>query len=713
MRLRIGVGVLVMMFASTVFGDTGDEPGSNPIAEPPSDDESLYTCKKAKAGAIYVNLAPDTSLKDLVDWAMTFTCKNFVYSSSIGKRSSTVTLIAPGKMSPREAWRSFLVALQSAGLTVVPKGELLEIVEASQAKEKPLPVYKPAELRATDQIVRVIIRPQHASAEDLSTALGAIKTQHGTVTALPKSGIVFITDYGTSIDRMLDVMDEIDRPGDSDRVYILKLEHADPETAAGKLRELFGKDGPTLIAEERVRAILMRSDAASYERARKLLRYIDLPMPGGDGGMYVLKLAHADATKLAQTLNGSIQASASTRGQGGGGRAAAGAGAGATAAIGSDVRVTPDPESNSLVVFAAVEDFVALREIVRELDVARRQVFIEATIVELQLGTSRDLGVTFHAGDVKKIGGKDSLVFGGPQHPGLSSLDLKSTLANAGTSIVAGAIGPGLPGVEEFLGVSVPSFSVLVQALATRGHLDVLSAPHLTALDNVAATISVGQNIPYQSQLSSGLSAGSATGTDATSFGLPGVSVQRQRVGLTLAITPHISDDDTVRLEIEQQLQDIAAPVNDLGPTWTERQLSTTVVVRDQQSIVIGGLMQDKLLTESTKVPLLGDIPVLGQLFRSTHTEQTKTNLLIVLTPYIVNTDADLQRILERKQREQDEFAATLDSFDRARYRPDIDYARRRGVVEEINRSVARVEQERELIREFQETVAFPEGPID
>ncbi len=701
------------------------------------EDQSLYSCTKARSD-VFVNLKPETELADLVDWAMTFTCKKFIYNSKIKGRSAPVTLVAPGKMSPREAWRVFLVALQSANLTVVPKRGILEIVEAPQAKEKPLPVYRPEDVRAIDQIVRVVLRPQHIGVDDLSEVLGAIKSKDGAVVALPKAGILLVTDYGSTLDRMLSVMKQVDEPIEREHIYIVKLNHANAATAATKLTELLGADGsatrtrtrtrtrtkgkreiievsasaPTkIIPDERTNTLLIVAEDRVYQRVRKLLKYIDLPMPGGDGGMYVYRLENADATALATTLTNSLSSASTGAGQQKRKASSPGAGALGGVAFEGDVRVTADTESNALVVIASVRDFASLREVIGELDRPRRQVFIEAVIVELTLDHSRTLGATLHVGDVRKIGGKSSAVFGGIQHNDFASLNLADSLAKNGTGGIAGVVGPTLPGVEELLGISIPSFTVLVQALATRGHLDVVSAPYLTALDNRESTITVGRNIPFQSN-TTGLNLTSPSTNGTTPF-TAGTSVERQKVGLTLKIKPFINESDLIRLEIDQELQDLAPPVNDLGPTWTERKITTSVVVQDQQTVVIGGLVQERLQTEESKVPLLGDIPLIGRLFRRERRIKQKTNLLVILTPYVIKSPMDMQRILDRKSREQNEFAATLETFDHSKYRPDIDYGRRRGVLEEINRSVMKIERDKALLREFQEELSYPDGPIE
>ncbi|HEX3481397.1 MAG TPA: hypothetical protein VHT91_40565, partial [Kofleriaceae bacterium] len=243
---------------------------------------------------------------------------------------------------------------------------------------------------------------------------------------------------------------------------------------------------------------------------------------------------------------------------------------------------------------------------------------------------------------------------------------------------------------------SIPSFGVLFQALATQNNTDVLSAPNVIAIDNEKTEFSVGNNIPYKAGLSFGgfgLPTGGAAG-GALPTGSIGQNIQRQDLNLTLNVTPHISSQDVVRLEIEQEAKDIAGSDPDLGPTWSQRKLKTQVVVHDQQSVVIGGLIQEREIYSVTKVPLLGDIPILGYLFKFSQKTKKKTNLLILLTPYIVKDQLDLQQIRERKMRERTEFVESFATLNEMKYEPKVDYRRKRGLVEEINRSIQSVEDD-------------------
>ncbi len=716
-------------------------------------EEGLYSCGKAK-GPVSVSFKPDVELKDLITWAMGFTCKNFVYDSGVGNRSKKVTIIAPKKMTPQQAWRVFLVAIQTMGLTVVPHGNVLRISELAQAKQQALPLYRKGTPGATSQLVRVVIRPQHLPVEDLNQALGALKSKEGQVTALPKVGVVVVTDYGSNISKMRQFLTEVDQPIVGERLYMVKVSNADATEMVAKLNEILGTSSTApqtsssrsssskkkrskksdrsqtsskreievavpskMIADERTNAIIVLASEPAYLRVRSLVKRLDVAVGvEGDGRIYVHYLENADAEEMANTLSAVITGVSQPSSRGRAGRnqparrpAAAPAGASSPAFEGQ-VRVSHDKPTNSLVVIASVKDYFALKNVIERLDKPRRQVFIEAIILEVSADNSRDLGTSFHGGSVVDGVDDGAIAIGGLQHGGLSSINPASLAGLQG--LIGGILGPLLDESAELLGTSIPSFGVLFQALANTSNINVLSSPHLLTTDNEEAEISVGQNIPFQSGFSS---FGGAAGGAAGGFGIPVQSVQRQDVALTLKITPHVNESDMVRLIIDQEISDIASPnFEGLGPAWSKRTIKTTVVVRDQQTIVIGGLMSDRTTYSESKIPLLGDIPLLGYLFKYSQSGKLKTNLLVLLTPYVIKDQMDIEQIVERKVRERNEFVRTFSNFARMELDGNVDYRRKRGLVEEINRKVIMIEREAEELRAASSRGEdFPDGLIE
>jgi general secretion pathway protein D len=719
--------------ASTTPGATGAAAG---------EDDKLYSCKQLKGGQVVVSFKPETELKDLITWVMGFTCKNFIFEPRIASTGKKVTLIAPNKMSPIEAYRMFLVALSTMGLTVVPKGNVLRVVEAPTARADTVPIFTRGIPANEDQIVRYVLRPTYAPVETLRQALDSIRSPSGLLLAV--GTMLIISDYASQVRDMMTLARSIDVPGGSDGIYTIPVHHSDATQLAQKLNDILGisaaaagASGPRgrgggivlppqpglpappnpgvgeevagavpskILVDDRSNTLIVVSSEAGYLRVKALVDRLDIELDTESGqSIHVYALENALAEELATTLNNAMgQASAARPGQPGQpGRpgqpgvpvpaqpppAAGGLGA----SLEGQVRVIGDKPTNSLIVMSTGRDFIAIKDVVRRLDHARKQVFIEAVILEVQLSKDLEIGTSSHGG--LPVDNSNALVLGGVQTANLRSISAATSLA-AATGLIGGIIGSPLTNSQTFLGTSIPSFAVLFQALATQNNTDVLSAPNVIAIDNEKTEFSVGNNIPYKAGLSFGGFGLPAAGAAGAPTGSIGQNIQRQDLNLSLNVTPHISSQDVVRLELEQETKDIAGSDPDLGPTWSQRKLKTQVVVHDQQSVVIGGLIQERELYSVTKVPLLGDIPILGYLFKFSTKTKKKTNLLILLTPYIIKDQLDLQQIRERKQRERQEFVESFSTLNEMKYEPKVDYRRKRGLVEEINRSIQTVEDD-------------------
>jgi general secretion pathway protein D len=641
------------------------------------------------------------------------------------------------------------------GVTVVPKGNSLRIVESGQAKTETVQIYKHGTPANSDEMVRFVVRPSYMTADTMTNALNVLKSKDGAVNQV--GNVVLVTDYASQIRDMITLAKELDKPSANEGIYTILVQYADAKELQAKLQEILGiaaggaggmpggGKGPgdtggtansatpsKILVDDRTNTLIVVSTEAGYLRVRALVKRLDLPLETtGSGAIHVYPLENATAEELANTLNAALQGSTQPGGtSGGGGGRAAGAGvvggrtgvtgqggAGGTGALSGDlgaalegtVRVTQDAPTNSLVIVASGRDFLALKDVIRKLDVPRQQVYLEAVVLEVQLGNELKLGTSSHG--ALAIDGGEGAIIGGVQTPDLRSTNLSTLLSASG--LIGGLIGQALPESERLLGVSIPSYAVLFQALATSANTNVLSTPFIMATDNQESEIEVGQNIPYQAGLSfGGLGLPGQTGQQ----GLPGSigqNIQREKLSLDMKIKPHINQSDMVRLEIEQEIKDIGDKDPVLGPTWTERKVKTQVVVRDQQSIVIGGLMQDRIIYNEAKVPLLGDIPILGYLFKYTSKSKKKTNLLILLTPYIVKDQLDLDAILERKARERNEFVRAFANLDSSKYLPKVDYSRKRGLVEEINRTVESIEEDEAILKQLEGVPPPPDGVID
>ena len=272
--------------------------------------------------------------------------------------------------------------------------------------------------------------------------------------------------------------------------------------------------------------------------------------------------------------------------------------------------------------------------------------------------------------------------------------------------MLAGVLGPVLTADQaRSLGfgatstLDIPSFGVLVKALQTNSDVDVLSNPHLLIMNNEEGEISVGSRIPFPVStlgLGGAVAGRGAAPTALAGLGIGGLfpQVQREKVALEMKLMPHVNEHDIIRLEVDEKISEVAPGASNLGPSTSERTAKTIVVAKDQQTILIGGLMSDKVINSVQKIPLLGDIPILGFFFRNTTRHVVKTNLIIALTPYVIADQSDLRRVLEKKMKERREFVERFGGEERPNPEAQIDYRRKRGMLEEINRAAREVEEE-------------------
>lgn len=692
---------------------------------------------------VSINLKPETELLELIGWIKAISCRPFILPSNI--RQSKVTIIAPQLVTAAEAYRIFLSALESMGLTVQPDGQVLKIIESNRARESSIPVVAPGEtVPRAEQYVTRLLRLRHITPDEVTQVLGRLKGRDGDIMPYATTNTLVITDLASNIRRMEEVVRALDVPMSGEKIWVIRLRNIVATEVTQMLQQVFGVgkaaapgqrrppinvttaggDGSPQItnegadsisqvyADDRTNSIILVASERTYQRVFALIKRLEQQSSTGPTGrIHVYALENALAEDMSQVLGGlGISVSAGSGGSRGGRQTArpqpqssqGGSGQGSSGIFQDEVKVTPDKATNSLVIVATNKDFLTLRDVIRRLDLPRRQVFIEATVMEVTISKKRNLGLSYHGGAPIDIGGQQTTVLAGLSGGKLNSLSPLSALALSG--LVGGAIGPQFASNSIFGqgatgaagSVLPPMFGVLIQALQTNTDSNILQVPNILTTDNEKASISVGRNLPFPSALTSGLPLGQGAG--ALSSFTPFQSVQRQDVQLKLEITPHISAGEQVRLEIDHEINDVESDnYNGLGPATAKRTLKTVAVVRDQQPVVLGGIMKDRVSESVTKIPILGDIPILGYLFKNKERSVEKQMLLIVLTPYIINDPSELSRVFERKQRERREFIEAYTAFadDRDVIAP-VDYTRKRGALEEINRTA--VEAEREMI---------------
>ncbi len=684
----------------------------------------------------------DADLPELVRVIGELTGKRFIFGGKV--KNIKATVFSPQKVTVAEAYQAFLSILEANGLTVVPHGRFYKIIDEPDAKAG-APVYVAGQAgTGEERYITRLHRLRNASADEIAAVLGHFKSKDGDITVYAPGNLLIITDTGSNIQRMMRILEDLDVGGVGDQIWIEPIHYAIATDVAARLNEVFdlkagtppvaGKPGTgtggdvhitKILADDRSNSVVIIGTERAYLRILEFIKRIDVPH-NGEGEIHVLALQHADAVELAKTLTDIV-----TNANAGG--APAGTGRAAPLTIfESGVKVSADKATNSVVITSSLRDFANLRTVIDQLDQARRQVFIDAAIMDLNIDRENQLGVTFHAGDIENgpSSAGQTLLYGG-LNP-FKSIGLPTPGDPTLNALALGIRGPSLPGSANFLGTGItsPAFGVLLNALASTNDSDVLSTPHILATDNIPAEINVGSNIPLQSNVGSIGSLPSTGGAGASALGALGGlglgalggfgTAPRQDIGTKIKIVPHLNDSDEVRLEVTEEISDISglAPVGSLGAQpFAKRTAQTQLVVKDQQTVVIGGLMRNQIARTDTKIPLLGDIPVLGALFRSSSTSLRKSNLILVLTPYIIREQSDLRAVFERKMQERQEFLDHYFVFsDDTEYQPPKDYSRTNGLLEEIRESYLQIDEKRvleELTRPTEVKTHDPGQPLE
>lgn len=695
--------------------------------------------KKPKGFKFSLNLE-NLDLGELVKHIAKITGKKFVLGNKV-KQNIKATIIAPTPVTAQEAYMAFLNVLEINDLTIVPEGSFLKIVDSAAGHSSlAVPVYTDGKGVPTgDRVVTKIVHLDYIRADEMAQLLSKFASKGADITPFGTSTLI-ISDFANNVKRLQKLIAELDRAGTGDQIWVEKVNYAAAEDMAEMLMDVLEaagvaseggggkhKGGPQpavalaggqggsahlskIIPEPRTNSLVIVSSEGAYLKVIQLMQQLDVQVPG-EGEIHVHPLQHADAEELAGVLNNVIS------GVSKGPRGKDGAGLRAGELFEGEVKLTHDKATNSLVITASIRDYASLRNVIEDLDVARRQVFVEAVIMEVQVSKIRNLGVSFNAGTAFDTMDESSLLFGGTTFGSLSSVFLDPTSL---TGLALGLRGPEISEAEGILGtgISIPAFGVMVNALQSNNDVNILSTPNILATDNETAEITVGGNVPVQQGYSGlgGLASmagmaglGGAQGSTSALGGMgnmggmgfnPMFSIGRQNVGLTLKITPHINDSDQIKMEIELEVSEVTGET-DLGPLIDQRMAKTVSVVKDQQTVVLGGLVKDNITESVDKVPILGDIPILGYLFKKKKTRITKTNLLIFLTPYIIRDATDFRSIFNRKMEERREFIEQFTAFHSADYEPTIDYSRTNGLVEEIHKTILDLEEEQELLQQI------------
>jgi general secretion pathway protein D len=594
----------------------------------------------ALAKGVVLNFS-DVDISTMVKFISDLTGKNFVLDERV---KGKISVYSPAKLSPEEAFTVFTSVLELKGFTLIQAGKVYKIVPTSLAKQSGTKLYSDEEKAPVNEsYVARIITLENIPAQDAVSFLQPMVSKDGHLSAFGPGNMLLVVDSSLNITKILSILQMIDTERPREGAELVFLKNASAESTAKVLQEwLAGKAqkapgqpaapaiGPTVVADPRLNALVVFGTDKDKEDVKKMAALLDVVPPTTSSKVNVYYLEHGDATEIAKVLDGVVKGIST----------AAPAAPGQPAAApqqspfeGGKITITPDKATNSLVIMASPTDYQNLLQVIQKLDRKRRQVFVQALIAEVSLDRLKDLGVQWG-------------FFGGGSNGSVSA---------AGVYDPFGALGPLLStlGSLQSAGItnsslqltSAANFPAILKALQSSGALNVLSTPSIMTSDNKEAEIFVGENVPFR---------GSIT-FNASLQNSPQQSIDRKDTGITLRLTPQISEGEYVKMDLYQEIsavKDASSTGAAADITTTKRSAKTSVVVKDKETVAIGGLIQDRDQETVNKVPFLGDIPVLGWLFKTKTTTRQKTNLLILLTPQIIKDASDLATV-SKQQREK------------------------------------------------------------
>jgi general secretion pathway protein D len=591
----------------------------------------------------------DADLSQIIQAVSEVTGKNFIIDPRVNAK---VTMLSATPMSPAAFYEAFLSVLQVYGYVAVPAGKVIKIVPNTDARQLPANDLPNDVSRTSDEIVTQIISMKNVSAAQLVPILRPLIPQYGQLAAYAAGNMLIISDRASNVSRIVRIVQRMDESGD-EPIEVIALHNASAADVVRIVNSLNqGGQGAEaagaaakIVADDRTNSILLTGEKSQRLKLKALIINMDTPLATG-GDTQVRYLRYADAEKIADKLKG--QATASAKAQGG--PPTAGTGGGGTSNVDASVTIWADVSTNALIITAPPKIMKSLMAVIDKLDIRRAQVQVEAIIVEIDVNKSSSLGVQW------LLDGGNSYGYGVTNLPtsgGTSIVDLASAVLSAtGTSatipsntgvngtttggISSSTVGTGATfALGRYNANTKKGFAALIQAIRSDGSSNIISTPSLITMNNEEAEVKVTQEIPL---ITGSYSSSTASVSGTTS---PFTTIQREEVGTILKVTPHINEGNSVQLKIEQEDSSPGAKLaNSADISTNKRSIKTTVLIEDGGVIVLGGLMSDTVQESEDRVPGLGAIPLIGNLFKSRSGSRQKKNLLVFIRPKILR-DAD------------------------------------------------------------------------
>jgi len=580
----------------------------------------------------------DVDIVLFIKFISELTGTNFVVDKAVRGK---VTVISPTKISVKEAYKVFESVLEVHGFTTVPAGNIIKIVPAVEARSKNIETRLREEaISPEDKVVTQLIPLEYANPDELRKLFAPFISKSSVIVSYPPTRMLIVTDVLSNIKRLLTIIGEIDVIGIGEEISVIPLEHAKASDLSATVGSIFAKQVRTakkgspvvaaaskIVADDRTNSLIVLATEDDTIRIKRLIELLDKEIPRGEGNIHVYYLQNANAEDLVKVLMAipSKQEKEPQKGK--------------APVISKEVQIVADKATNSLIITADREDYYVLEEVIKKLDIVRRMVYIEALLMEVDVTKSFDLGVEWQAAETfGSHDGRDIAAFGGstlgttifptPSASGIVSLPVGFSLGVLGEAITIG-------------GISFPNIGAVVNAFQSDSDVHILQTPQIMTTDNEEAEIQVVKNLPF------------LTRQETSQAGIDYSNYEFKDVGVTLNIVPQINQERFVRLKLTQEIAQVVEEESIIGlPTTLKRVAKTTVIIKDGNTVVIGGLIDETLSEVKSGVPCLSSIPIAGWLFGSTSRNQNKTNLFIFLTPHIIENPEEAAEVYQDKRDE-------------------------------------------------------------
>jgi len=593
---------------------------------------------KQKPDTRYVTIDFDSvDIGLFIKFISELTGKNFVIDKGV---KGKVTIISPTKISVNEAYKVFESVLDVHGFTTIPAGSIIKIVPALDARSQNIETrLREQAITPEDKVVTQLIPLAYANPDELKKLFAPLISKSSLIVSYPPTRMLIVTDVLSNIKRLLKIVEAIDVVGIGEEISVIPLEHATASLLSKPLVSIFQKAtkratkgvpiGPVvrIMADERTNCLIILATEDDTLRIRKLIKLLDKEIPRGEGDIHVYYLQNANAEDLVKVLLALPSEEKKTVEKG------------KAPVISKEVQIVADKATNSLVIKAKKHDYLAIQDIIEKLDIPRTMVYIESLIMEVNVDKEFRLGVEWLGmEDFTYQGRKGGYFAGSGGAGGVGDYSGIKGLSGIPPSLPSG-FSLGVVGEAITIGnVVFPNVAAILQAYQKDSDVNILSTPQILTTDNEEAEIKVGENVPYLTK--------EATGDQTYQ------TYEYKDVGMTLKITPQINQERFVRLKIFQENITLKGGIEEFRPTTLKRSAETTVIVKDKNTVVIGGIIGENTERGAYQVPCLGDIPGLGLLFKSKSRSRNKTNLFVFLTPHIIENPIEAQKIYDEKKKE-------------------------------------------------------------